>query len=68
MNRLTPEEYEKYAAELLNKLNNEDIIKRVYRYIHMMWLRDATTNYQFSERSVHNESNEQSQSESLQNG
>lgn len=65
---MTPEEYKKYAAELLNKLNNEDIIKRVYRYIHMMWLKDATTNYQFSERSVQNESNEQNQSESLQNG
>ncbi len=65
---MTPEEYKKYAAELLNKLNNEDIIKRVYRYIHMMWLRDETTDYQFLERSVQNESNEQNQSESLQNG
>ena len=57
------------AIEFLNKISNEELIDRAYAIIEYLWLQDGTANFPpTEEKSVHNESNEQSQSKSLQNG
>lgn len=57
------------AIELLNAIYDEKLIDRAYSLIQYLWLKDDTANFPHAEeRSVQNESNEQSQSKSLQNG